>query len=119
MSFAVHISVVKQKVAIDKVPATVATAEAARVMVLDRFFICEILAVYAAVASTTQAAVECVIIELAIWPVVQNENLGRIKPLAAFSADKASLMITACQTAVGRGYTLARDIQSASPALVS
>lgn len=85
--FAVHL-----KVAIRERSSTIKTPEATD-MVLDRQFIFQVLAFNSALTAPAQTAIQFVIVLFAMWPVVENVELGRGEWLRASGTYEARLVV--------------------------
>lgn len=70
-------------------------------MVLDSDLILEVLALDTTVTGAAQAAVELVVVNLAVWLVAVDIKLGRGKRHGTCRADEASLVVLAGQTPIG------------------
>jgi hypothetical protein len=88
-------------------------------MMLDSGLILEILPLDPATTAAAQAAVELVIVQLAVWLVVKDIERGRREGLAAGGADEARFVVPPCQAAVGAGDGLAFDGEPAGFAVAA
>lgn len=95
------------EVAVAQDEAAVAAAEAAGV-VLARHLVLEVLPLDAAVAGPAEAAVELVVVLLAVRPVLVHVEGRRAEGLAARRAHEARLVVPPRQAPVGRRDRLAR-----------
>lgn len=106
------------EVAVRQGAATVRAAKAPDV-ILDRGLVLHVLAFNAVPATAAEAAVELVVMNLAIGLVVENVELGGSERLRAGGANKARLVILAREAPIGRGYALTVDGQSARLAVAT
>lgn len=74
----------------------------------------EVRALDAAVAGLAHAAVELVVVSLAVGRVVDHVERRRLEGLRARAAHEALLVVAARQTAVGRGDGFALDGEAAT-----
>ena len=72
-------------------------------------FALEILPLDALVASIAYAAVELVVVSLAVWGVVDYVECRSLERFETGFADEAVLVITSCEASVGRGDRFAFD----------
>lgn len=82
-------------------------------MVLLGALVLEVLPLDAVAAAAAEAAVELVVVPVAVRLVVEHVERGRREGLLAGRADEAGLVVPPCQPAVRAGDGLAGDWESA------